>query len=81
MEFEQWKGFEKGEWARKIDVRRFIQKNYTPYEGNDSFLASPTERTQKLWDKVLKLYEEERANGGIYVFGTAYDAGYITRKI
>ena len=44
MDFEQWKGFEKGEWKRKIDVRNFIQKNYTPYEGGAEFLAGPTER-------------------------------------
>ena len=60
MEFEQWKGFEKGEWKRQIDVRNFIQKNYTPYEGNSSFLAGTTEKTKKLWDKVLELYKKER---------------------
>ena len=45
MDFEQWKGFEKGEWKRKIDVRNFIQKNYTPYEGNATFLTGTTEKT------------------------------------
>ena len=54
MNFEQWKGFEKGEWKRKIDVRNFIQKNYTPYEGNATFLTGTTEKTKKLWDEVLK---------------------------
>ena len=47
MDFEQWKGFEKGEWKRKIDVRNFIQKNYTPYEGNATFLTGTTEKTKK----------------------------------
>ena len=55
MDFEQWSDFDKtGEWTKEIDVRNFIQKNYTPYEGDDSFLAGPTERTKKLWDEVLK---------------------------
>ena len=47
MDFEQWKGFEKGEWKRQIDVRNFIQKNYTPYEGDASFLVGITEKTKK----------------------------------
>ena len=47
MDFEQWKGFEKGEWKRKIDVRNFIQKNYTPYEGNATFLTGTTEKWKK----------------------------------
>ena len=64
MDFEQWKGFEKGEWKRKIDVRNFIQKNYTPYEGNATFLTGTTEKTKKLWDEVLKLYEKERNSNG-----------------
>ena len=55
MDFEQWKGFEKGEWKRQINVRDFIQKNYTPYEGNSSFLTGTTEKTQRLWDEVLEL--------------------------
>ena len=60
MDFKQWHDFEKGEWTKEIDVRDFIQKNYTPYTGDDSFLAGPTEDTKKLWNKVLKLYEEEK---------------------
>ena len=64
MDFEQWKGFEDGEWKRRIDVRNFIQKNYTPYEGDSSFLAGTTEKTKKLWDEVLKLYEKEKASEG-----------------
>ena len=58
MDFKQWDGFEKGEWTKEIDVRNFIQKNYTPYTGNEDFLASATEKTSKLWGKVLNLYEK-----------------------
>ena len=80
MDFEQWKGFEKGEWKRKIDVRNFIQKNYTPYEG---------EKTKKLWDEVLKLYEKERnSNGSVLDIDTktistvsAHEAGYIDKDL
>ena len=89
MDFEQWKGFEKGEWKRKIDVRSFIQKNYTPYEGDSSFLAGATEKTKKLWDEVLALYEKERnSNGGVLDIDTktistvsAHEAGYIDKDL
>ena len=64
MDFEQWKDFEKGEWTRQIDVRSFIQKNYTPYEGNSSFLTGTTEKTQKLWNEVLELYKKEHSSQG-----------------
>ena len=63
MDFKQWNTFNKGEWTHEIDVRDFIQKNYTPYTGDESFLSGATERTLKLWDKVLKLYEKEKENG------------------
>ena len=53
MDFEQWNGFNKGEWKRQIDVRSFIQKNYTPYVGDASFLAGTTEKTKKLWEKRI----------------------------
>ena len=59
MECKQWEKFNKGDWTEEINVRDFIQKNYTPYEGDDSFLEEPTEKTKKLWDEVLKLYEQE----------------------
>ena len=65
MKFEQWNGFNSGEWEDEIDIRSFIQNNYTPYEGDDSFLESPTEKTKELWNKVLDLYEQEKANGGV----------------
>ena len=89
MDFEQWKGFEKGDWKRKIDVRNFIQKNYTPYEGNATFLTGTTEKTKKLWDEVLKLYEKERnSNGSVLDIDTktistvsAHEAGYIDKDL
>ena len=61
--FEQWKGFELGDWTEEINVRDFIQKNYTPYEGDASFLAGPTERSTKLWSKISELMEIEREKG------------------
>ena len=64
MEFEQWKNFKSGKWQLEINLRDFIQKNYTPYEGDSSFLSGPTEKTKKLWDKVLKLYKKEKESKG-----------------
>ncbi len=64
MKFDEWKEFKCGDWQNEINVRDFIQKNYTPYEGDDSFLAGPTEKTQKLWDEVLELYKNEKASPG-----------------
>ena len=89
MDFEQWKGFEKGEWKRKIDVRNFIQKNYTPYEGDSSFLKEATEKTKKLWDEVLELYKKEHeAKGGVLDIDTktistvsSHEAGYIDKDL
>ena len=88
MEFEEWKGFKGKEWKTCINVRSFIQENYTPYEGDDKFLVPPTERTQKLWDKVLKLYEEEKKNNGVLAVDadtvstiTSHDAGYIDKAL
>ena len=88
MEFKQWEGFNKaGEWTKEIDVRGFIQRNYTPYEGDDSFLEGSTERTDKLWNEVLKLYEEERKKGVLDVDTktpsavNAYEAGYIDKEL
>ncbi|MBR2744542.1 MAG: formate C-acetyltransferase [Clostridia bacterium] len=89
MEFEQWKNFNtNGNWTKEIDVRDFIQRNYTPYEGDDSFLANATPKTEKLWKKVLDLYEKERKNGGVLDADTktpstinGYDAGYIDKNL
>lgn len=61
--FEQWKGFVPGTWTEKIDVRDFIQKNYTPYEGDENFLASPSDRTLDLWHQVAELMKQEREKG------------------
>ena len=89
MKFEQWKGFENGEWQDEINVRDFIQKNYTPYEGDDSFLSNPTEKTKKLWNKVLDLYQKEKdSQGGVLDIDTktistvsSHDAGYIDKDL
>ena len=88
MDFQEWKDFEGKAWKDEINVRDFIQSNYTPYEGDDSFLVGPTDRTKKLWDEVLKLYEKERENGGVLDADTktpsainAYDAGYIDKNL
>ena len=89
MEFEQWKDFNtNGNWTKEIDVRDFIQRNYTPYEGDDSFLVGATPKTEKLWKKVLDLYEKERKNGGVLDADTktpstinGYEAGYIDKKL
>ncbi len=88
MEFEQWKGFEKGDWQKEINVRDFIQKNYTPYEGDESFLAGPTEATKKLWNEVLELYKKERENGGVLAISndiastiSSHEAGYIDKDL
>ncbi|NMA84492.1 MAG: formate acetyltransferase, partial [Epulopiscium sp.] len=61
--FEEWKDFQPGTWTEEINVRDFIQKNYTPYEGDDSFLVGPTDRSTKLWKKVSDLMEVERQKG------------------
>lgn len=62
---EEWNGFRPGVWEREVNVRDFIQKNYTPYEGDESFLAGPTERTKELWAEVMELTREEREKGGV----------------
>ena len=89
MKFEQWKGFEKGDWQSEINVRDFIQRNYTPYEGDSTFLAGPTEKTKKLWDEVLELYKKEKASkGSVLDIDTktissvnAYEPGYIDKNL
>ena len=59
--FSQWEGFKGNRWKEKIDVRNFISMNYTPYDGDASFLEEPTEATNKLWGKLQELQKEERA--------------------
>ncbi len=75
---EAWEGFTGGNWEHEVDVRDFIQKNYTPYEGDESFLAGPTERTTKLWETVLDLFAQERANGGVLDMDTEHVTGIIS---
>ena len=81
---EEWRGFKTGHWVKDVNVRSFIQENYTVYDGDSSFLAGPTEATEKLWNAVQALQKEERAKGGVLdmetkvVSGiTAYGAAYI----
>ena len=61
----EWTGFVGNKWDREVNVRDFIQKNYTPYEGDDSFLAEPTQNTKDLWEMVLDLSRKEREAGGV----------------
>lgn len=85
---KEWKDFQPGKWQEEIDVRDFIQKNYSPYEGDDSFLAGPTEKTKKLWNKVLDLFKKEREMGGtldidVKTISTivSHGPGYIDREL
>ena len=63
LEMKEWDGFEGRLWKEEINVRQFIQDNYTPYDGDESFLTGPTSRTEKLWKHVQKLQKEEREKG------------------
>ena len=62
---QEWNNFKQGIWTKEINVRNFIQKNYTPYEGNDSFLCNATKNTKELWEQVMKLTLQEREKGGV----------------
>lgn len=85
--FKEWNDFEEGKWCEEINVRDFIQRNYTPYEGDGSFLAAPTEATTKLWDQVLELMDKEIEKGILdtdtKVISTivSHDAGYIDKNL
>ena len=88
MVYEQWKGFVPGKWSAEVDVRDFIQRNYTPYEGDDKFLAPPTEATKKLWQEILVLSDKERKAGGVLKADTktvstlvSHAAGYIDKEL
>ena len=88
VEMKEWDGFEGRLWKEEINVRQFIQDNYTPYDGNEEFLVGPTANTNKLWDALQKLQKEERAKGGVLdmetkvVSGlTAYGPGYIDESM
>ena len=85
VDFEQWEGFEGSLWKEEVNVRDFIQKNYTVYDGDESFLADPTDATNKLWGILQGLQKEERSKGGVLdmetkvVSGiTSYGPGYIS---
>ncbi len=85
---EAWDGFVGGNWQKAIDVRDFIQRNYTPYDGDDSFLAGPTEATTKLWADVMDLFAQETENGGVLDMDTklvstitSHEAGYIDKPL
>lgn len=65
MRFDEWEGFSSGDWNNEINVRSFIQCNYTPYLGDGKFLVYTTKNTEKLWTEVLNLYEKEKNNGGV----------------
>ena len=88
MKFQQWEGFKEGVYQDQIDVRDFINLNYTPYEGDKSFLAGPTARTKKVMEKVNKLLKKELDKGGVLDVDTervsgllAYEAGYIDKDL
>ncbi len=84
---EEWTSFCGGIWEKEINVRDFIQKNYTPYEGDEAFLAEPTKETTKLWEQVLKLFQEEREKGGVLDMDTrvvstitSHGPGYLDKE-
>ena len=89
MQFEQWEGFTPGKWSEdEVNVRDFIQHNYTPYEGDGSFLADATEATKKLWAEVMELTKKEREAGGVLKADvrtistlTSHGAGYIDKDL
>lgn len=89
MNFEkEWNGFVEGKWNKEIDLRNFIQLNYTPYNGDDSFLAGPTKATNDLWDQVMDLTKKEREAGGVLDMDTkvvstltSHGAGYLNKDL
>ena len=86
---KEWDGFTEGRWSHtSVNVRDFIKKNYTPYEGDESFLAPPTDATKKLWDKVMDLSRQEREAGGVLDMDTkiistitSHGAGYLDKDL
>ena len=85
--YKQWENFNKGLWCKEIDVRDFIQQNYTPYTGDDSFLAGATKRTTELWSQIMELMKQEHERGILSAETkipssiTAYGAGYINQEL
>lgn len=86
---EEWEGFKPGRWSNtSVNVRDFIQKNFTPYDGDDSFLSAPTEATKKLWQQVMELSEKEHEAGGVLDMDTkivstitSHKAGYLDKEL
>ena len=85
---EEWISFNKGNWTKEIDVRDFIQKNYTPYDGDDAFLTGPTKATQTLWDQVMELTKQEQEKGGVLDMDTkiistitSHGPGYVDKDL
>ena len=85
---EQWKNFKPGAWTEEINVRDFIQQNYTEYTGDDSFLAGPTAETSQLWNEICELNKKERETGGVLDADTkvvstltSHDAGYVNKTL
>ena len=86
--FDQWNGFFGSLWKEEVNVRDFIQRNYTPYDGDECFLAGPTDATNKLWDALQQLQKEERAKGGVLDMDThvvssitSHGPGYISEEL
>ena len=86
--FEQWHGFKGVKWTEEIDTRDFIQNNYTPYDGDESFLEGPTDATNKLWGRLMELQKEERAKGGVLDMDTdivstitSHKPGYLDAEL
>lgn len=85
---EEWISFNKGNWTKEIDVKDFIQKNYTPYDGDDAFLTGPTKATQTLWDQVMELTKQEQEKGGVLDMDTkiistitSHGPGYLDKDL
>jgi formate C-acetyltransferase len=85
---EQWNGFVKGTWTKEVNVRDFILKNFTPFEGDDTFLLGPTDATNKLWEQVMELTKQERENGGVLDMDTetvstitSHGPGYLNEDL
>ena len=84
--YEEWEGFEKATWVNEVNVRSFIKHNYTPYDGNESFLEEPTDDTKELWEQVLDLSKQEREAGGVLDMDTktistitSHGPGYLNK--
>ena len=85
---QEWASFHEGIWEKEINVRDFIQRNYHPYEGDESFLQGPTEATKKLWEQVMELSRQEREKGGVLDMDTSvistitsHGPGYLDKEL